>query len=162
MKKALIIIAGLSAISLAAYLYIKKQIGLLEQLTLNIIGFQLISFTLSRVSFNLKLRAANKSSIEGAVTDLNIAIYLDSKLIGHVTETKKIIIPSKGSSDVVVLISFSPEDIIGNALDILIGIGRNKDAILSLRGSARVTSSFISTKVPISYDTGLAQYINKI
>jgi len=158
-KKTLLYVGGISILAYAIYRYIKVQTGLLQDFTYKIIGFQIQKFNKDQLSFTVKIRFTNKSSIEATVNKLYTDVFLDGKNIGYITEVRQFIIPAKGSSDIDLYFQIQPKDILVNAVDLLLGLAKNKDFILSLRGTAKVSSGFITTTIPVVYDTSLKQYL---
>lgn len=158
MKKALIITAGVATIGFIIYRYIKVQTGLLKDFSYKIIGFHLYSFQKDKISFTLKIRFTNQSNIEATVRQVYSDVYIDGKLIGYIMEAKEFIIPANGSSDIDLYFSVAPQFVLTNVVGLLTGILQKKDATLTLKGNAKVTSSFITTVIPIDYSTTVKQY----
>jgi hypothetical protein len=55
-------------------------------------------------------------------------------------------------------ITFNPKLILGNVVDIALGVKKNKDIKVNLNGFANVKSGFISTTLPIKYSTTIKEY----
>jgi LEA14-like dessication related protein len=159
MKKILLFTAGFAALGYVIYRYVIIQTSLLKDFSYKIIGIQVHSLTKTNLAFTLKIRFTNQSSIEATVSKLYSDVYLDGKNVGFITESKSFVIPGNGSSDVDIYFSLQIGDFLQNIVGLVLGAVQNKDIILSLRGTAKVSSGFITTTIPISYDTSLKKYL---
>lgn len=159
MKKAALFIAGFGALGYIIYRYVKVQTSLLKDFTYKIIGVQIHSLTKNQLSFTLKIRFTNQSSIEATVSKLYSDVYLDGKNVGFITESRSFVIPANGSSDVDLYFSLQLGDVLTNLVGLVLGAVNNRDMVLSLRGMAKVSSGFITTTIPINYDTSLKKYV---
>lgn len=153
MKKILLFSAGIGLLGFVIYRYIVVQTALLKDFTYSIIGFQIQQMSASQVAFTLKIRFTNKSSIEATVSSLYADVLLNGNNVGYIVESKQFIIPAKASSDIDLYFAFQPQAILGSAVDLILGVFNKKSIPLSIKGTAKISSSFITTTIPIEYDT---------
>ncbi len=151
MKKAIIITLAIGLLAYGVYAYVSVQTKLLQNFTYQIIGFQLQNISKGQLSFSVTIRFTNASNIEAQVQSLYTDVFLDDKNVGYITEAKQFVIPAKGSSDVVLYFSFQPQDVLTNAIDLILGATSSSQLNLSIKGTAKISSSFITTTIPIDY-----------
>jgi hypothetical protein len=86
MKKALLIIGGLSVLGFGIYKYFKTQADLLLQFTWDFKGFKIKKFSLSEIALDLSIVFRSKANIEAKITKLYLDAFLDGKNVGYVSE----------------------------------------------------------------------------
>lgn len=159
MKKALIITGCLGVLGYAVYRYIMVQTALLKDFSYKIIGFNIQNISRTNLAFTLKIRFINQSSIEATVSKLYSDVFVEGKNIGFIVETKSFVIPAKGSSDIDLYFSVQLKEILTNFVDLLIAVATKKDLMFSLRGTAKVSSGFITATIPINFDSSVKEYV---
>ena len=107
--KTVAIVGGIGAILFAIYSYYKKQIKLITEYDYKIIGVKVKKITVNEVVFDIKYRFFNKSNIEVEINKIFLKVIVEGSEIGYITENDKFVIPAKGSSDVDLQISASPQ-----------------------------------------------------
>lgn len=159
MKKTILYIACFSILAGTVYWYFKVQTALLKDFSYKIIGFGIQNITRNNLSFTLKFRFINQSSIEATVKKLYSDVYIEGKNVGFITESKEFIIPAKGSSDIDLYFSVQLNNVIYNLPDLIGAILTNKDLKFALKGTVTVKSGFIKTTIPIEYDNTVKKYL---
>lgn len=159
MRKTLLFVGGAGILGYALYRYFKVQSKLLLQYDYKIAGIKVKKFTLNELSIDLSIKFISKSDIEAKINKIFLNIFLEGKKVGFITETKEFVIPARGSSIVPLLISINPQLVFRNITDIALGIGRARDVRFGLDGFADIKSGFISTTIPIKYETTLKEYL---
>ena len=159
MKKTLLYIGGAGILVYALYRYFKVQSDLLMQYEYKIAGVKVRKLSLNELSLDLSIQFTSKSDIEAKIKKIFLNMYVEGKKVGFITETKEFVIPARGSSIVPLFISVNPQFVLKNLTDIALGIGKAKDVRFSIDGYADIKSGFISTTVPIKYETTLKEYL---
>lgn len=157
--KSLAIVGGIGAIIFAIYSYYKKQLKLITEYDYKIIGVKVKKITVNEVIFDIKYRFFNKSNIEVEVNKIFLKVIVEGSEIGYITENNKFVIPAKGSSDVDLQISASPQLIFKNILGIGLGGVKRKDLKFTMDGYANIRSGFVSTTLPIVYTDVVSAYL---
>ena len=152
MKKVLIVL-GIAGAATGIFLYYKKQVELLQQFTYKIIGIAFPKIGLQESICRLTIRIFSDSAIQAEVSDMNLDVYIEGVLVGNIRETKPIIVPSKGYSDIGLSVAFSPLEIGRNAIDLITDFATKRDALIDVKGFMKVKSGFIKTSVPFEYQT---------
>lgn len=157
--KTVAIVGGIGAIVFAIYSYYKKQIKLITQYDYKIIGVKVKKITVNEVVFDIKYRFFNKSNIEVEINKIFLKVIVEGSEIGYITENDNFVIPAKGSSDVDLQISASPQLLFKNILGIGLGGIKRKDLKFTMEGYANIRSGFISTTLPIKYSDVISAYL---
>ena len=160
MKKALLIFGGLSLLGYGLYRYFKIQTNLLLDYKWKIAGFKVVRFSLTDISIDLSILFTSKADIEAKINKIYLDLFVEGKNVGFVSEVKSFIIPAKGSTTIPLFISINPQSIFKNLFDVSLGIAKSKDLRFKLDGYANVKSGFISTTLPIKYETTIKQYMS--
>lgn len=160
MKKALLIFGGLSLLGYGLYRYFKIQTNLLLDYQWKIAGFKVVRFSLTDISIDLSILFTSKADIEAKINKIYLDLFVEGKNVGFVSEVKSFIIPAKGSTTIPLFISINPQSIFKNLFDVSLGIAKSKDLRFKLDGYANVKSGFISTTLPIKYETTIKQYMS--
>jgi hypothetical protein len=159
MKKLLLIVGGLSVLGYGLYRYFKTQGDLLNKFTWKVSGFKIINLSLTELSANVDFLFTSVSDIEAKVEKLYLDLYINNVNVGFVSEDKSFIIPARGSSTIPIHVSINPKVVLSNLIDLTFGSAKNKDVMFKLNGFANVKSGFISTTLPITYETSIKQYL---
>lgn len=157
--KTVAIVGGIGAVIFALYRYYKKQIKLIEDYDYKIIGVKIKKITVNEVIFDIKYRFFNKSNIEVEINKIFLKVIVEGSEIGYITENEKFVIPAKGSSDVNLQISASPQLVFKNIIGIGLGGVRRKDLKFTMEGYANMRSGFIKTTLPIRYTDVISSYL---
>lgn len=157
--KTVAIVGGIGAVIFALYRYYKKQIKLIEDYDYKIIGVKIKKITVNEVVFDIKYRFFNKSNIEVEINKIFLKVIVEGSEIGYITENEKFVITAKGSSDVNLQISASPQLVFKNILGIGLGGVRRKDLKFTMEGYANMRSGFIKTTLPITYTNVISSYL---
>jgi LEA14-like dessication related protein len=162
MKKALLIIGGLSVLGFGVYKYFKIQADLLSKYEWKIAGIKILKFNLTELAMQLTIRFTSKADLEAKIENIYLDLFLEGKNVGFVTETKPFIIPANGSSDVKLSVSINPQAVLKNITDIVLGVSKNKDIKLGINGYAKIKSGLFSATLPIVVETSLKEYLKNI
>lgn len=117
------------------------------------LGFRDLQF--SKMSMNeseltTKLAFYNPNPFTMQLKSADISVYLNDKIANHYVMDSTIEIPKKDSFWVPLDIKLNPQQLLGNAIQILINGNQVK---IRLEGSARVKRSGIGFTVPVHYET---------
>lgn len=151
MKKAIIISSIVILLGAGVYFFYKRQVDALYDMGYNILGFQVNKVSETETIVNVKVRITSDSTIEAEVRDVDLDAYIDGIKCGKVYENSVIVIPAKGYSDIDIKVVANLKEIGVNGLTLLGQLWANKDAMLTLKGTARVKTAFLSFKVPVDY-----------
>lgn len=159
MKKALLIFGGLSLLGYGLYRYFKKQTNLLLDYQWKVSGFRVIKFSITEISIDVSILFTSKADIEAKINKIYLDLFVEGKNVGFVSEVKSFILPAKGTTTIPLLISINPQAIFKNIFDVSLGVAKSKDLRFKLEGYANVKSGFISTTLPIKYETTIKEYM---
>lgn len=162
MKKALLLIGGFGVLAFGLYKYFTYQTKKLLDFDWSLSGIKINKFSLTELNLVLTIRLTSKADIEAKVQKLYLDLYLMGVRVGYVNEDKPFVIPARGSSDIPLNISISPQIIFKNIIDVTSGIGKNKDVMFKFDGFANIKSGFVSTTLPMVYETSIKQYLGTI
>jgi LEA14-like dessication related protein len=157
--KKVLIFGGIGAVLYGVYSFYKKQIGLLQNYDYQIIGAKVKKVSLNQISFSTKVRFFNKSKIEVVVQNIYLDVYLEDTLTGFVTENKPFVVPSQGSSDIDLDMTFNPQSLLKNLTNVILVGLKKKDLNFTLKGYANIRSGFVSTTLPITYSDVISAYV---
>lgn len=158
--KTIYIVLGVGVISYALYRFYKKQFKVLTQdYDYKVIGAKIKSIKATEFSFDLKIRFFNKSKIEATINRLYMDVFFEDAKVGYLSESKPLLIPANGSSDIDLSLSFNPQLILKNIVGILFSGVKQKDLNFTLKGYANIRSGFISTTLPIEFKDKVSAYI---
>jgi len=147
---------------LGLYTYFKTQTKKLLEFDWKVSGIRVTNFSLNELAIDITFLFTSKADIEAKINRIYLDLYLQGKNVGYVSEVKPFILPARGSANIPVHVSVSPQDILRNIIDLTLGVGKQKDVMFKLKGFANVSSGFISTTLPIEYETSLKQYLSSI
>jgi len=162
MKKALLILGSLGLLGYGIYRYFSTQADILKNFTWKISGFKIIRFNLKELAIDVTFLFSSSADIEATINKLYLDLYLDGKNVGFITESKKFIIPAKGSTNIPLHISVNPQVIFKNIIDVTLGAFKNKDLRFRLNGYVNVKSGILSTTIPVDYETSIKEYLSGI
>jgi LEA14-like dessication related protein len=158
MKKTLLYLAGFGLLGGALYMYFKKQAELLLQYKVDIVGVKFGKITANSVDMIISVKFTSIADLEAKVNKMYLDVAVEGANVGYVTNDKTFIIPAKGFSYIDLNITFNPKLILGNVVDIALGLKKNKDINVDLNGFANVSSGLLSTTIPIKYHTTIKEY----
>ena len=159
MKKALLIFGGLSVLGYGLYRYFKKQTEIIKDFQWKVSGFNIAKLTLTELSINVSILFTSKADLEAKVNKLYLDVFVEGKNVGFVGEDKSFIIPANGSTTIPLHISINPQAIFRNIFDVTLLVAKSKDLRFKLDGYANINSGFISTTVPVTYETTIKEYM---
>jgi hypothetical protein len=159
MRKALLIFGGLSLLGVGLYRYFKKQSDIIKDFTWKISGFSISKFSFTELSINITILFTSKADLEAKVNKLYLDVFVEGKNVGFISEEKSFIIPANGSTNIPLNISINPQAIFKNIFDVSLGVAKSKDLRFKLDGFANIKSGFISTTVPVLYETTVKEYM---
>lgn len=162
MKKAALIIGSLSLLSFAIYRYFKYQANLLQKYEWKISGFKIKKFSLNEIAIDISILFTSQADLEAKVNKIYLDLFLENKNVGFLKEEKSFIIPAKGSHNITLFVSINPQLIFKNVTDIILGVSKNKDIKFKVDGYADISSGFVSTTLPIKYETTLKEYLKGV
>ena len=158
MKKTLLYLGGFGLLGGALYYYFKKQAGLLLQYKVDIVGVKFGKVSTSSVDMVISVKFTSIADLEAKVNKMYLDVAIEGANVGYVTNDKTFIVPAKGHSYIDLNITFNPKLVLGNAVDIILGVKKNKDINVDLNGFANVSSGMLSTTLPIKYHTTIKEY----
>lgn len=159
MKRILVIALGLSVAGLGIWYYIKTQAELLAKFKYKITGGRLNTVSTNVFQLSLFIKFSSIADIEATVSDLSLNVFLDDKKVGVISNDNSFIIPSHGTSDIALNLSFDPRIVLGNILDIVSGNRAVENSQLKIDGYASVKSGFISATLPVRYSTSIKEFL---
>jgi LEA14-like dessication related protein len=162
MKKALLIIGGLGLLGFGLYKYFKKQVDLISQFTWKIVSVKNVKISLSEFSMDITFLFTSIADLEAKIEKLYLDLYLQNTNVGFISDDRGFVIPAKGTSLVPLHISINPQSIFKNLIDVTLGVGREKDVRFKFSGFAKIKSGFLSTTLPIKYETSIREYLKGI
>jgi LEA14-like dessication related protein len=162
MKKALLILGGLSVLGFGLYKYFKTQADLLSKFTWKISGVKNVKISFTELSMDINILLTSVADIEAKIIKMYFDLYIQGTNVGFVSNDKEFIIPANGSSTIPLHISINPQSIFKNLIDVTLGAGKQKDVMFKLDGYVNVKSGFISTTLPIVYETSIKEYLKGV
>jgi hypothetical protein len=141
------------------YRYFKIQTDIVKDFQWKVSGFKIVSITLTELSIDLSILFTSKADLEAKINKLYLDVFVGGKNVGFVSQVKSFIIPAKGSTTIPLHISINPQAIFKNIFDVSLGVAKNKDLRFKLDGYANINSGFISTTVPVVYETTIKEYM---
>lgn len=154
-----IILTG--GIGYAAWRYFNKQQKLLEDYSVSLVSLNVFKWTKGEAVINFIIRLQNKSDIEATLQQFYADVYVNEILAGNVASAaKETAIPARGYSDIHAQLTFSPEIVLKNAVDIVIGIINQKDIAYRLKGYVRLSSGFVPVSIPFETSGTLKDFIS--
>lgn len=155
-----VIVGGVIVAAGAVGYYYTRQISLLKSLKYKLISFNLGDITGTTGTATMIFRIFSDSTISAQVQELYIDVFINGKKLGTIEDNVPFIIPAKGYSDVNLAVTFSPQLILADALNLLTDYLGSQDFAINLNGYVKVKTAFISVSVPFTYDTTLKQIMS--
>lgn len=153
-------VLAVGGIGYAAFRYFNKQKALLLDYSIEPIDIKLSKRTPEQWVVDFTVRLTNKSAIDATLSRLYADIYINDVNIGYVTDTSTVAIPAKGTADIKLQLSFAPKAIIGNAVDLLLGILTAKNMTYRLKGYVKLSSGFIPVpEIPFDETGSIKDFI---
>ena len=159
MKKTLLYIGGIGLIGYGIYRYYAIEKSLLENYDLQIVDIGFNGLSSNNVNMNLTAHFTSKADVTAKVSQLYIDVLINGQHVGTITNTAVFNIPAHGSVDIPMNLSFNPQIVVANALNILLSIASNKDMPVEMTGYAKIKSGFIGVSYPIDYKTTVKNFI---
>ena len=159
MKKVLFILGGLGVLGYGLYRYFKTQADILKDFTWKISGFRIRKLTRDELNIDVTFLFTSQADLEAKVNRLYLDLYLQGVNVGFISQDKGFVIPARGSSSIPLNISINPQYVLKNIIGITLGIGQIKDVKFKMDGFANIKSGFISTTLPIKYETTIKEYM---
>lgn len=151
-KGAIILTVALVVLGGVGFYYF-KEIQLIQNITYQLIGFNVSNLSESVSTVTLDLRLFSQSTIDAEVEALFLDVYLDNVKLGSVQQVAPFLIPARGYSDAQLLVNFSPALLVGDALNLLTGTALSGDMAVQVLGYAKIKSSFLTLTIPFTYST---------
>jgi LEA14-like dessication related protein len=158
--KPILILAGAGVIGYSLYRYYMKQITFLKDITYQVVGLKIRSFTPSSVSMDLTTRIYNASNVEATVKEMYLDFFINGIKVGNVNEVKDILILPSRTTDVSFNFAFNPRLIGKNILDLISLSIQAKDLVFDVKGYIKVKSSFLTPTIPFEYQNNLKNILN--
>ena len=157
--KTIAVLGGLGIIGYALYRYYKIQAKFLEDITYKVLGVRVAKIPASAITLDITARIYNASNVEAVVKEMYLDLLVNDVKVGNVNEIKDIPILPQKSSDISFSITFNPQLIKKNVVDLITFTIAAKDMKYELRGYVKVKSGFLTTSLPFSYSNNLKSVI---
>ena len=157
--KTIAVLGGLGIIGYALYRYYKIQAKFLEDITYKVLGVRVAKISASAITLDITARIYNASNVEAVVKEMYLDLLVNEVKVGNVNEIKDIPILPQKSSDISFSITFNPQLIKKNVVDLITFTIAAKDMKYELRGYVKVKSGFLTTSLPFSYSNNLKSVI---
>jgi LEA14-like dessication related protein len=157
--KTIAVLGGLGIIGYALYRYYKIQAKFLEDITYKVLGVRVAKISASAITLDITARIYNASNVEAVVKEMYLDLLVNEVKVGNVNEIKDIPILPQKSSDISFSITFNPQLIKKNVVDLITFTIAAKDMKYDLRGYVKVKSGFLTTSLPFSYSNNLKSVI---
>ena len=161
MKKGLIalgILGGLGAIGFALYSFYKKQFDLIKQFEYKIVGFDIQELSETLISGVIKFEFCSISDIEIVVKSFYMDFFAAGVRVGYIEDTsvaEGFVIPANGCNVLEFRFAINPRLILGNAVDIIMLITKQKKIDIELKGEVKLESGFVKATVPLNFNCAL-------
>jgi LEA14-like dessication related protein len=158
--KPTLIISGLGIIGYALYRYYQKQLNFLQNIQYSLKGLKILAVNKQEVSLEITQRVYNASNVEATVSEMFLDLYINEIKVGTIDETKDILLLGSKSTDVSYKLSFDPQLILKNVVNLVTLTVALKDMTVRASGFIKVRSGFISTTLPFEYKNNLKSLLN--
>jgi LEA14-like dessication related protein len=158
--KPTLIIGGLGIIGYALYRYYQKQLNFLQNIQYSLKGFKIINVAKEAVTLEITQRIFNSSNVEANVSEMYLDLYINQIKVGTIDESKDILLLPNKSTDVSYKLTFDPQLILKNVVNLVTLTIALKDMQIKAEGYVKVKSSFISTTIPFSYKNNLKSLLS--
>jgi LEA14-like dessication related protein len=147
MKKAIIILAIVAAVGVGGYLFYQNEIDKLYNMQYQFLGANIKDLsTNGKTILTVKIRLDSDSTLEAAISDMDLDVYIDGTLFGKiesVNNKKPIIIPAKGFSIAEVQVTLDTLQTELNGFTVIKNYFTKKDATLALKGKLKLKTGFL-------------------
>lgn len=157
--KTIAVLGGLGIIGYALYRYYKIQAKFLEDITYQVLGVRVAKISASAITLDITARIYNASNVEAVVKEMYLDLLVNEVKVGNVNEIKDIPILPQKSSDISFSITFNPQLIKKNVVDLITFTIAAKDMKYDVKGYVKVKSGFLTTSLPFSYSNNLKSVI---
>jgi len=158
--KPTLIISGLGIIGYALYRYYQKQLNFLQNIQYSFKGIKILNVTKQEVSLEITQKLYNASNVEAKVSEMFLDLYVNEVKVGTIDEAKDILLLSNKSTDLTYKLSFDPQLILKNVVNLVNLTLALKDMLIRAEGYVKVKSGFISTTIPFTYKNNLKSLLN--
>jgi LEA14-like dessication related protein len=158
--KPTLILTGLGIIGYALYRYYQKQLNFLQNIQYSVKGVKILNVTKEDVSIEVTLKIYNASNVEATVKEMFLDLYLNEIKVGTIDESKDILILPNKTTDLTYKLSFDPQLILKNVVNLVSLTLALKDMQVRAEGYVNVKSGFISTTIPFTYKSNLKSLLN--
>lgn len=162
MRKILLIAGGLGLLGYGVYRYFKRQAEILSQFSWKIVSFKIKKFSLTEMSLDVVFMFTSQADIEATINKMYFDLFLEDVNVGFVKEEKSFIIPAKGSTTIPLIVSINPQYVLKNLINVSLGVAKKKDVKFKMSGYVNIKSGFISTTIPVEYETTIKEYLGLI
>ena len=157
--KTIAFLGGLGIIGYAIYRYYKVQAKFLEDITYKVLGVKVAKISATAITLDITARIYNASNVEAVVKEMYLDLIINDVKVGNINEIKDIPILPQKSSDISFSITFNPQLIKKNVVDLITFTISAKDMKYDIKGYVKVKSGFITTSLPFSYSNNLKSVI---
>jgi len=158
--KPTLIIGGLGIIGYALYRYYQKQLNFLKNIQYSLKGFKIINVAKEAVTLEITQKIFNASNVEANVSEMYLDLYINQIKVGTIDESKDILLLPNKSTDVSYKLTFDPQLILKNVVNLVTLTIALKDMQIKAEGYVKVKSGFISTTIPFSYKNNLKSLLS--
>jgi LEA14-like dessication related protein len=158
--KPTLILSGFGIIGYALYRYYQKQLNFLQNIQYSLKGIKILEATKEQVTIQITQLVYNSSNVEAKVTEMYLDLYLNEIKVGNIDEASDILLLPGKSTYVSYKLSFDPQLVLKNIVNLVSLTIALKDMIIRAEGYVRVKSGFISTTIPFSYKNNLKSILN--
>lgn len=148
---------GVAVLLYKAWGYFKNQGRLLSQWDYNVKGLKILNITGSYMDLELSLDIVNKSNINAVVTDIDLDVFVDGKLLGRAQSTDLFFFKPYGTTNIKIRFRTNSANILTAAKSALTG-GVNMP--IRLTGGMKLeTLTGVYVPVPINFTQPLSYFI---
>lgn len=158
--KPTLIIGGLGIIGYALYRYYQKQLNFLKNIQYSLKGVKIINVAKESVTIEITQKIFNASNVEANVSEMFLDLYINEIKVGTIDESKDILLLPNKSTDVSYKLTFDPQLILKNVVNLVTLTIALKDMQIRAEGYVKVKSGFISTTIPFSYKNSVKSILS--
>jgi LEA14-like dessication related protein len=153
--KPTLILSGVGIIGYALYRYYIKQLDFLKNIQYSLSGIKILSVAKEQVTLEITQKVYNASNVEAKITEMYLDLYLNEIKVGNIDESSDILLLPTKTTDVSYKLSFDPQLILKNIVNLVSLTIALKDMTVRAEGYVKVKSGFISTTIPFTYKNNL-------
>jgi LEA14-like dessication related protein len=153
--KPTLIVTGLGVIGYSLYRYYQKQLNFLSNIQYSLVGLKILNVTKEQVTLEITQRVFNASNVEAKVSEMYLDLFLNNIKVGNIDESTNILILPGKSTDVSYKLTFDPQLILKNIVNLVSLTISLKDMVIRAEGYVKVHSGFIYTTLPFTYSNNL-------